>query len=120
MKIVLTFFLTMVLLISCKKDKESNEITACNVHDPLRDLPWLAALKQPCEENAICSVSIFQGIYNGETVFYTFLSGPLCDPAFYVALLDCNGATIKEYYWDNYPQFEQEVDSVKTIYSCWE
>ena len=120
MRILICAFLAVMLLISCKKDQEKNKITNCGVHDPLTELDWLAALKEPCEENAICSPAIFQGVYNGETIFYTFLQGALCDPAFYVALMDCNGDTLKEYYWEDYDDFAQEVDSVETIYSCWE
>jgi hypothetical protein len=117
-----TFYILFSLLIlgslSCKEDNE--KITACGVADPLNDLEWLREMKSTCDPDAYCQTSIMQGIYQNETVFFTGLDGPLCDPAFHVALLNCQGELIKEYYWENHEEFEQEVDSVKMIFSCWD
>ncbi len=118
MKNLLCLFTVLLLLLSCKK--ENNEITACGVHDPLTELDWLSELIEPCDENEICLTAIFQGIYNEETVFYTFLQGPLCDPAFYVALRNCSGNIVKEYRWEDHELLTEEVDSVRTIFSCWD
>jgi hypothetical protein len=119
MKIVVPVILSITLICSCKKDP-NNEITSCGVHDPLTELEWLAAITEPCDESEICQTGIFQGIYNNETVFYAFLQGPLCEPAYYIALRDCNGDILKEYYWKDRDDFVEEVDSVETIYSCWD
>ena len=116
MKHLLSLFFIGMLLLSCNKE---NEITECGVANPLEDLAWLADLKDPCEEDEICSTSISQAIYNGETVFYAFLAGPLCDPAFRVVLFDCEGDTVKIYQEEDLELFTEEIESDSIIYSCW-
>jgi hypothetical protein len=117
--ITITLFSFMVLL-SCKKDKSPGLTNACGVSDPIDKVTWLSELKQSCNEDDICKVSVFQALYNGDTVFYTFLSGPLCDPAFNVTLLDCEGNVIKEYHEHEFENFAEEVDSIHTIFTCWD
>lgn len=117
-KYLIAVVMCLTLFIACKKDKEP--VTTCGVDDPLNDLPWLHAMTNDCSSDAICQPVIMQGIYNHQPVFFNGLSGPLCDPAFFVNLRNCDGDIIKEYTWDEHVIFEQEVDSVKTIFSCWE
>ncbi len=120
MKIITAAFLILLSVLSCKDDKEETTGTVCGVEDPLTDLEWLSRHVPECDNNLICQTSILQGIYQNETVFFFGYDGPLCDPAIHIKLYNCQGELIKEYFWEDIEAYENEVDSVKMLFSCWD
>lgn len=120
MKNLLCLFLMIMLLFSCKKDKETHNLPDCGVSDPLTELDWLANMAQPCEENEQIGFEIHQAVYcNKQTVFFSSIVCAACDIIFHVTLLDCDGEVIKTYQTEDQNVFEEEVGSVKTIYNCY-
>jgi len=80
---------------------------------------WFKDLQVPCEKDDICKTGIMQGMYKGNTVVYfTYLGGGYCDPSFFVILYDEQGEVVKEYDESNALDFNTEVTSLETIWTC--
>jgi hypothetical protein len=123
MRLILYYaFISAIILIGCDKDKNSiadnkQKIPACNVVNPIEDLDWLKELKNSFT-NCTCQVSILQGKYQENTVFYYMVTDPLCNSVFQVTLWDCNGDMVKEYKPGENDIFYSEVELVCTLYTC--
>jgi hypothetical protein len=117
----LCLLLIVMLLLSCRKDGETHYRSNCGVQHPLTELDWLANLAQPCEETEQIGFVIYQAIYNDEqTVFFRSIVCAACDVVFKVTLLDCEGKVIKTYEEGDQNSFEAEVNSVETIFNCYD
>lgn len=115
---ILTFLLIWSAGFSCDKENDKEIIvTRCSDGSPIEE--WINEIKNNCTgDDHICDISILQGFYQNQPVFFTSLNGALCDQIFYVALKNCNGDTIKEYKFGDQQRYANEVDSVKVIFTC--
>lgn len=110
MKKIFQLAVCTILLLSCEKDNDNSG--DCN-NNP----EWIDEVTDLCN-NEICKPTIQKANYNGGTVYYTTLAGPLCDPIFQIALRNCSGDTLKEYGIDDMDLFLKEVTQPETIYTC--
>lgn len=111
----LVVILSLSLLpVSCHKEDNSVVETYVSV----KDREWYRNLMTPCDENAICKTSIVKALFNGDTVYYTTLSGPLCDPVFSATLLNSDGEVVKTYWYSEVSAFNREVTFIETTYRC--
>jgi hypothetical protein len=110
-KISIILVVTMSLF-ACKKDNQDN--SEINIEEQ----KWFIDLKTTCDANAICFTHIVKSLYKKDTVYYSVLSGPLCDPVFHIVLLNQNGIVIKEYNYNDISAFNNEVEYIKTVYRC--
>jgi hypothetical protein len=102
--------------LSCDKEK-FDIITECGDGSPIES--WIIEMNAKCtDDDPICHLSILRGLYQGKSVFFETFHGALCDPVFHVALMDCNGDTIKEYGLGDQQKLINEVDSVKILFTC--
>jgi hypothetical protein len=111
-KLVYFSFFCFIIFSGCEKNKKN-----CNCDNPLEDLAWLKEIKSNLT-GCICEISIVQATFNNSTVFYTMMTDPLCDGVFSLVLLDCNGATVKVYNYDEFNIYIQEVKDIKVLYRC--
>ena len=114
---ILTLMISVVLL-SC--DKDENDIdtqNACNSDNPIEDISWIIEIKNSLTDCS-CEISIIQGTYNGQTVFFTALTDPLCDGIDTPTLFDCNGNAIRTFTMDDYQDFYNNVSRDKVLYRC--
>jgi uncharacterized protein YcfL len=111
MKKLSLIIITLILLIGCEKNDNT-----CNCNDPLKDLVWLKELKVSLT-NCSCEMSIIQGTYNKQTVFYQAMTDALCDGIYPIVLLDCNGVTVKSYESANQVP-DNEITNIKVLYRC--
>lgn len=108
------FFLTIVgFLLSCQKDKSLNN----TLSDPLNELEWLKDVKESLN-NCSCQISILQGTYQNQTVFFILMNDPLCNGAQNIILMNNEGNVVKEYHNDEINEYYNEVEITKTLYVC--
>lgn len=110
--------LTLLLLtISCRKD-DLNIQNACTAANPL-DVQWVKNLIKPLA-HCSCTVTLFQGTYNGQPVYFTLINDPNCDAVFSAQLLDCLGKPVKTYSssLQEMQAFQNEVTLGKPLYRC--
>jgi hypothetical protein len=105
-------FAAMILVMSC--EKKENE---CNCNNPIEDIAWLRDLKSSFTD-CTCEMTIFQGTYKNETVFYSAMSFFSCDGYYPIVLRNCSGDAIKTYEPPLGESFEDEVTNRKALYSC--
>ncbi len=116
MRTILYFiFICGFVLAGCEKSKDT--IPECNVDNPIEELTWLKDVKDALT-NCTCQISIFQGKYEGKTVFYLMDNDPLCNSVFHVVLWDCNGEVVREYKPGENDTFFSEVELVYNLYTC--
>ncbi len=103
----------ILLFIGCEKD----DISECQVEDPIEELSWL---KELVNSNSACSCQIttFQGKYKDHTVYYQLMNDPVCNSVFGTILFDCKGQLIKQYFANDQERFVQEVTHEKTVHIC--
>ncbi len=108
--------LSLLLMSGCRKDVAPQ--SACAATDPL-SVSWVQALTKPLV-SCSCTVTLFQGTYKGQTVYFTMMNDPLCDGVFLVKLLDCHGKLVTTFGPDIKGQndFALEVHTDNTLYSC--
>jgi hypothetical protein len=90
------FLLAITLLLTCCAKNDISGIAACDVADPVKDLPWL---KTEIEDgnyhlpSEMMDHIIYKATYHGLTVFYTEICCPVCDtiPPY---VKNCAGETI--------------------------
>lgn len=111
MKKIILIILSAILIISCEKYNNT-----CGCDDPLEDIAWLRDLKSSITD-CYCEISIFQASFNKQTVFYSFMTDPLCDGIINVSIADCNGNIIKTYAAID-DTFNNEVTDRKVLYRC--
>lgn len=104
-------------LLSCDKDEnETSNQNACDTNNPL-EIEWVIQIKNSMQ-NCICEISIIRGTYNGQTVFFTAITDPLCDGIDIPTLYNCEGVAIKTYTIDDYKEFYNEVSRDTVLYRC--
>jgi len=112
MKILIALIAVPLFLLACQKEGTN----ACTAENPF-DAPWLKSI-QDSLQNCYCVMSIVQGTYDGQTVFYVAMTDPLCDGIMIPVLLDCEGEVVKQYTYDNYHDFYDEVAPNAVLYRC--
>lgn len=118
MKIPVMVILSLYLLslsVSCRKEDNS---PGNKTYVSVEDKEWYKNLMIPCDENAVCKTSIVKALFNADTVYYTTLSGPLCDPVFSATLLNSDGEVVKIYWYSEVSAFNREVTFIETTYRC--
>lgn len=114
-KIFLSAFFIIAFMFSCDEDKKT--IPACDVDNPLEELPWLKTMTGSMTQCAI-EVSIFQATYSESTVFYSQITDPAANSVFQITLWDCNGNIVKDYKFGEQALFAQEVTNSSNIFTC--
>lgn len=102
----------LFLIVSCDDDSKEN------TSNKLEDQQWFKDLQQPCDEDVICKIIVQKGIYNNDTVYYTILSGALCDAVYNINLHDLHGNIVKHYDYTEMNLFFDEVEYLETVYRC--
>ncbi len=118
MKVLFSFFFISVFLFSCNDKDDLKHKTSCGNSTYIEDQEWFQKTMEECSAESVCKLSVHKGIYRDDTVYYTGLGGPLCDPIFHVVLLDCQGDTIREYNWEDKDAFEKEFTYIGLIAEC--
>ena len=113
MKPLLSILILMTLTISCKHESVVSN-NACTAADPLM-VPWVKTLTATMDKS-VCTESLFQATYNGQTVYYTAITDIYCDYIPGETLLGCEGETVKRYNSSQQQAFANEVSVVKTLY----
>ncbi len=90
---------------------------ACLSKDPVNEPGWLKTMKDSLV-NCSCQVSILQGTYNNQTVFFTLMNDPRCDGVFGTSLYDCDGNMVRTFGKDDYQAYEADVKIDTTLYVC--
>lgn len=117
MKFKILFMILFVALLSCSKDdNDSNTQNACEADNPL-EVEWIIEIKNSMQ-NCFCEISIIQGTYEGQTVFFIALTDPLCDGIDVPTLYNCEGVAVKTYTMDDYLEFYTEVTRDTVLYRC--
>jgi hypothetical protein len=62
-------------------------------------------------------MSVIQGTYNKQTVFYTAMTDPLCDGGGSYTIFNCKGESIKSYAVGD-QTFFNEITDRKVLYRC--
>ena len=108
--------LAIMLITSCGKDENAAK-TICEYTDPIEELGWLKEIKT-CLTNCPCEISILQGTFNGQTVFYVGITDPVCNGIGTITLLDCEGKTVKTIQSGEYQEFLSKITNIKNLYRC--
>lgn len=114
-KIILFFVLSLLILNSCYYDKMAK--TECISDNPIEDFAWLKAIKNTMTDCS-CEISIIQGTYNNQTVFFTSLTDMLCDGIDMPTLFDCEGKVVRVFTVADYRTVNDLVTKDKVLYRC--
>lgn len=114
-KIILLLTMILFILNCCTYDKLTK--TECNSDDPIEDFAWLKEMKNSLT-NCSCEISIIQGTYNNQTVFFTALTDALCDGIDIPTLFDCEGKVVRTFTSNDYRDFYDHVTRDKVLYRC--
>jgi len=114
-KLILCLAIGLLLFNGCRYDKMAN--TECNSNNPTEDFAWLKAIKNTMT-NCSCEISIIQGTYNNQTVFFTALTDALCDGINIPTLYDCEGKVVRVFTSADYRDFNDNVTRDKVLYRC--
>jgi len=117
MKFKILFVILFAALLSCSKD--GNDCTtqnACETDNPL-EVDWIKEIKNSMQ-NCVCEISIIQGTYQEQTVFFVALTDPLCDGIDIPTLYNCEGVAVKTFTMDDYLEFYSDVTRDKVLYRC--
>ena len=118
MKTLLMTLLISTVLFSCSKNsKEIQTLNACESSNPLEEVPWLKEMKNSLTQCG-CEMSLIQGTYKEQTVFYIVLTDPVCDGISEPTLFDCKGKVVRTFTIDDYRDFYTDVSTVKVLYRC--
>jgi len=115
---MLVVFAAILLVSSCKKDKEDDTIEDCGVENPIEELTWLKQLKDNCFAEPDCKSHFYSAVFDKKTVFYTDVEGLFCQPKFSVELRDCNNGIVKSYGEGDESKFNSEVTDTNLMYVC--
>jgi sulfur transfer protein SufE len=108
--------LTISLIVGCGKDENASK-TTCDLTNPIEELQWLKEIKNSLT-NCSCEMSILQGTYDDQTVFYVAMTDPLCNGIQTIVLNDCNGKIVKTINSGEYQEFLAKIKNVKALYRC--
>ena len=114
-KIILFFALSLLILNGCHYDKMAK--TECNSDNPVEDFAWLKAMKNTMT-NCSCEISIIQGTYNNQTVFFMAGTDPLCNGINMPTIFDCEGKVVRIFTINDYLSFNDLVTRDKVLYRC--
>jgi hypothetical protein len=112
------YAIALLALISCTDDDRKNGLQTCNF-DSIESHPWLIELKNSMT-NCSCELSIIQGTYRNQTVFFGALTDPLCNGLNTPILFNCEGRPIKSFS-DSAADQKELTDNVtrdKVLYRC--
>jgi len=111
------FFLPFILLLGCDENEFTNSNqSACDTNTPM-ETPWLLELKNSLQ-NCSCQVSLIQGLYQNQKVFFTIVTDPLCNSVNIPTLYNCKGIVIKTYTSSNHQEFNTEVTDYTVLHTC--
>jgi len=113
---ILVLFLSAMLVGCSKNDKEHDTQNACKSADPL-EVSWIKEIKNSLT-NCSCEISIIQGTYDGQTVFFTALTDPACDGIDTPTLYNCNGNIVRIFTMHDYTDFYTKVTRDNVLYRC--
>ncbi len=105
-----------LLLSCCNDEKDTSTQNACDSDNPL-EISWVKEIINSLQ-NCTCEISFIQGMYNGQTVFFTALTDPLCDGIELPTLFDCNGKPIRTFTINDFQYFYNEVTRDTVLYRC--
>lgn len=94
-----------------------DQTNACISDNPLEEVIWLKEMRDTLTD-CICELSIIQGTYDNQTVFFIASTDPLCDGIDTPTLYDCHGNLLITFNMDNYQEFYQNVTRDKVLYRC--
>ena len=71
-------------------------------------------------QNCVCTVSVFQAEYEGETVFWQLMNDPLCQGVIKnIPVFNCLGEEILVLEdFESWSNFSSNVSEIRVIYSC--
>ena len=115
MKFKLVIF---ILLVTFGCHTEETNPTGCNTENPL-NMQWMADWVNELQ-NCVCTISIFQADFNGETVFWPLMTDPLCQSVIdNVPVYNCLGDTILTLNnYEDWSAFNATISNRKIIYVC--
>lgn len=92
MKTYLMFFVLMIAIVSCQDDDGAK---ACDVDNPVTDLPWLKDKVTELENSELSRKYFYvvQADYEGQTVFYVNSCCPMC--LIVIQYYNCSGEIIE-------------------------
>lgn len=115
MKQILTLIL-FLFIISCSEDDRYGD--QCNVENPF-EMDWISEWIADLQ-NCSCTVSIFQGNYEGEPVFWQLMTDPLCSGVIenitVHCCIGCELLVLEDS--DDLVAFQKKVTDMKIIYNC--
>ncbi len=114
MKTIFLFILISLVIISCEKKDTQN---ACRSDNPIEEVTWLKEMKDSLT-NCYCEISIIQGTYKNQTVFFVAMTDPLCDGIDIPTLLDCYGNVVRQFTQEDYQEFYTDVTRDIVLYRC--
>ena len=114
-KLILCLAIGLLFFNGCRYDKITT--TECISNNPTEDFAWLKAIKNTMT-NCNCEISIIQGTYNNQTVFFTALTDALCDGINIPTLYDCEGKVVRVFTSADYRDFNDQVTRDKVLYRC--
>jgi hypothetical protein len=115
MKRIILVLFVIISFMACNKDEKNASLK----HISVENEEWFINLKTPCSADDVCKTYVIQALYDNDTIYYTRLSGALCDPYFSAALLNSNGEVVKQYDGpDDLAAFNSEVTYIATVYKC--
>jgi hypothetical protein len=81
LKSILSLFIILALIAGCKKAAvEPEHYTACDVPDPVEDLPWLKSeIAAQQKDSAFVDLNVMRGTYKSRTVIWISVCCPTCD-----------------------------------------
>jgi hypothetical protein len=106
-----------ILFMGCAKDATEETTNACNSSNPIEEVGWLKAMKNSLT-NCSCEMSIIQGTYNNQTVFFIALTDELCDGIDMPTLFNCEGKVVRTFNETDYREFYDKVTRDKVLYRC--
>ena len=116
MKKIILIVTIGLLILSCNKSDKLTK-TECVLDNPIEDFAWLKAMKTNLT-NCSCEISIIQGTYNNQTVFFEKLTDMLCDGVDMPTLYDCTGKVVRIFTSNDYKTFYNLVTDNKVLYRC--
>lgn len=116
-RLFVLFLLSLALLGCTKEGNEKSLLTTCEVANPIEDLPWLRDLTASLVDCG-CEISIVEGTYEMQTVFFLALTDPVCNGVVFPTLQDCDGAIIRTFTIEDYEEFPETTTFDKVWYRC--
>ena len=117
-KKILSIAILVVLVLLCQFSSCRKPYPACDVKNPLTDLPWLKELTDSYEKGAQpFHVKIYQSTYRDGACFLLDLH--VGSPDNYLWVRNCDGETVcyHHYYGDCWGKYNIDFDNKKLIWN---